>query len=138
MAAGRGKLNLNFVVRLFTSRRHNKSPDRFCDRGFSLLRFSSTLAEPPLRSGDDNDDQQQTGAQSKNRSFRRSSTVYVASQPERIVVLWRQGLSGEFNGWLRKGLVPGHTRDNGARRCVNLRIGKVTKGQARRRECGLE
>ena len=64
--------------------------------------------------------------------------AHAPSQPERIVVLWRQGLSGEFNGWLRKGLVPGHTRDNGARRCVNLRIGKVTKGQARRRECGLE
>jgi hypothetical protein len=40
MAAARGKLNISFVVRLFTSRRHNKNPDRFSDRGFSLLRFS--------------------------------------------------------------------------------------------------
>ena len=62
MATARGKLNVSFVVRLFTSRRHNKNPDRFSDRGFSLLRFSSTLSdpfqsEPPLRSGDDDDDQ---------------------------------------------------------------------------------
>ena len=60
MATARGKLNVSFVVRLFTSRRHNKNPDRFSDRGFSLLRFSSTLSdpfqsEPPLRSGDDDD-----------------------------------------------------------------------------------
>jgi hypothetical protein len=36
MATARGKLNVSFVVRLSTSRRHNKNPDRFSDRGFSL------------------------------------------------------------------------------------------------------
>jgi hypothetical protein len=44
LATRRGKLNFNSVVRLFTwAVAINKNPDRFSDRGFSLLRFSSPL-----------------------------------------------------------------------------------------------
>ena len=50
MATARGKLNVSFVVRLFTSRRHNKNPRSFQRSGFFTSPLQLYLIRPsPIR-----------------------------------------------------------------------------------------